>query len=85
MINLVTSVLSSGEQAQSLVPSRSVPVRVLKLSRDYGAMITVMALGIAFIPRYLVWVMVAFTVVNALFLIASVVAATKASLRSPSG
>jgi len=83
MINLVTSVLSSGEQAQSLVPSRSVPVRVLKLSRDYGAMITVMALGIAFIPRYLVWVMVAFTVVNALFLIASVVAATKASLRSP--
>jgi phosphatidylglycerophosphate synthase len=84
MINLVTSVLAGGAQAQSLVTSRSLPVRVIKLSRDYGAMITLMGLGIAFIPRYLVWVMVAFTVVNALFLIASITAATRKSMR-PSG
>jgi phosphatidylglycerophosphate synthase len=83
MINLVTSVLAGGDQAQSLVTSRSVPVRVLKLARDYAVMITVMGLGIALIPRYLVWIMVVFTAVNALFLIASVVAATRASVRSP--
>jgi len=43
-------------------------VRVLKLSRDYGAMIALMGLVIAFAPGWLVWVMVAFTAVNALFL-----------------
>lgn len=82
MINLVTSVLATGAQAQSLVTSRSLPVRIVKLARDYGAMITLMGLGIAFIPRYLVWVMVAFTVVNALFLAASIAAATATSLRA---
>jgi phosphatidylglycerophosphate synthase len=84
MINLVTSVLAGGAQAQSLVTSRSLPVRLVKLSRDYGAMITLMGLGIALIPRYLVWIMVAFTVVNAVFLVASIAAATAKSLR-PSG
>jgi hypothetical protein len=81
MINLVTSVLAGGAQAQSLVTSRSLPVRVIKLSRDYGAMITLMGLGIALIPRYLVWVMVAFTVVNVVFLVASIAAATAKSLQ----
>jgi phosphatidylglycerophosphate synthase len=84
MINLVTSVLAGSAQAQSLVTSRSLPVRVVKLSRDYGAMITLMGLGIALIPRYLVWIMVAFTVVNVVFLIASIAAATAKSLQ-PSG
>jgi phosphatidylglycerophosphate synthase len=84
MINLVTSVLAGGAQAQSLITSRSLPVRVIKLSRDYGAMITLMGLGIALIPRYLVWVIVALTVANALFLVASIAAATATSLR-PSG
>ena len=84
MINLVTSVLAGGAQAQSLVTSRSLPVRLVKLSRDYGAMITLMGLGIAVIPRYVVWIMVAFTVVNAVFLAASIAAATAKSLR-PSG
>jgi phosphatidylglycerophosphate synthase len=84
MINLVTSVLAGGAQAQSLLTSRSLPVRLVKLSRDYGAMITLMGLGIALIPRYLVWVMVAFTVVNVVFLIASIVAATSKSLH-PTG
>ncbi|HZD97828.1 MAG TPA: CDP-alcohol phosphatidyltransferase family protein [Micromonosporaceae bacterium] len=84
MINLVTSVLAGGAQAQSLVTSRSLPVRIVKLSRDYGAMITLMSLGIALIPRYLVWIMVAFTVVNVIFLVASIAAATAKSLQ-PSG
>ena len=45
MINLVTSVLATGDKAQSLVTSQSVPVRMVKLSRDYGVMITLLALG----------------------------------------
>lgn len=80
MINLVTSVLATGDKAQSLVTSRSLPVRVVKLSRDYGAMITLLALVIAFWPGGLVWIMVAFTAVNALFLLASIAAAARSSL-----
>jgi len=83
MINLVTSVLATGAQAQSLVTSRSPVVRIIKLSRDYGAMITLMAIAIAFVPSWLVWVMVAFAVVNTLFLLASVAAATAKSIRPP--
>ena len=81
MINLVTSVLATGDKAQSLVTSTSLPVRVLKLSRDYGAMITLMGLGIALFPKYLVWVMVAYTVVNAAFLIAAITAASASTIR----
>jgi phosphatidylglycerophosphate synthase len=83
MINLVTSVLATGAQAQSLVTSTSLPVRVVKLVRDYGAMITLMGLAVAFVPGWLVWVMVAFTGVNALFLLASIAAATATTLRPP--
>lgn len=83
MINLVTSVLATGAQAQSLVTSRSPVVRIIKLSRDYGAMITLMAIAIAFVPSWLVWVMVAFAVVNTLFLLASIAAATAKSIRPP--
>lgn len=81
MINLVTSVLAKGDDAVSLVRSTSWPVRVLKLSRDYSAMITLMALGIALVPGWLVWVMVAFTAVNAMFLLASIASATAKTLR----
>lgn len=81
MINLVTSVLAKGDDAVSLVSSTSLPVRVVKLSRDYGAMITLLALGIAFVPDWLVWIMVAFTAVNALFLVASIASASAKTLR----
>jgi hypothetical protein len=43
-------------------------------------MITLLALAIAFVPGWLVWVMVAFTVVNVGFLLASIAAAAKSSL-----
>lgn len=80
MINLVTSVLAKGGDAASLVASTSLPVRVLKLSRDYSAMITVLALGIAIIPGELVWIMVAFTVINVFFLLASIASLTSKTL-----
>lgn len=82
MINLVTSVLATGDKAQSLVASRSPIIRIIKLSRDYGALITLLALVIAFVPSWLVWVMVAFTAINALFLLASIAAAARTSMRA---
>ncbi len=84
MVNLVTSVMQQGSSAQSLVTSQAPLARVVKLVRDYGAVVTVLALAIAFVPRWTVWLMVAFTVVNGLFLLAAITAAARASL-TPAG
>jgi phosphatidylglycerophosphate synthase len=81
MVNLVTSVLQSGPQATSMVPSRSLPVRVIKLIRDYGALIALAGLVLAVAPGWTVWLIVAFTVVNGGFLLASVAFSARASLR----
>ncbi len=81
MVNLVTSELQKGDAAQSLVSSGSLPVRVVKLVRDYGAVITVIALVLAFLPSWTVALLVVFTAVNGLFLLASIAAAVRASLR----
>jgi phosphatidylglycerophosphate synthase len=81
MVNLVTSVLQQGESAASLVTSNSLPVRLVKLIRDYGAVVTVISLVLAFVPQWTIWLMVAFTVVNGGFLLASIAASARASLR----
>jgi phosphatidylglycerophosphate synthase len=81
MVNLVTSVMQQGARAQSLVPSRHPAVRVVKLIRDYGAVVTVLALVLAFAPAGARWVMAAFTVVNGGFLVASIVATARTALR----
>jgi phosphatidylglycerophosphate synthase len=81
-VNLVTSVMHQGGMGQSLVASRSPLVRVVKLVRDYGAVVTVLALSIAFVPRWTVWLMAAFTAVNGLMLLASIAATARVSLRS---
>jgi len=84
LVNLVTSVMQQGAAAQSLVVSRSPGVRAVKLLRDYGAVVTVLALAIAFVPHLLVWVIAAFTLVNGLFLAVSIGAAARASVRPAS-
>jgi phosphatidylglycerophosphate synthase len=81
MVNLVTSVLQQGESAASLVTGSSLPIRLIKLIRDYGAVVTVVALVLAFVPQWTIWLMVAFTVVNGGFLLASIAASARASLR----
>jgi phosphatidylglycerophosphate synthase len=81
MVNLVTSILQQGESAASLVTGSSLPVRLVKLIRDYGAVVTVIALVLAFVPQWTVWLMVAFTVVNGVFLLVSIAASARASLR----
>lgn len=80
MVNLVTSVLQQGASAASLVSGRSTVVRVVKLVRDYGAVVTGIALVIAFAPHWTVWLMSAFLVVNGGFLVASIAMAARAGL-----
>jgi phosphatidylglycerophosphate synthase len=72
MVNLVTSVLQSGPQAASMMPSRSLPVRIVKLVRDYGAVVAMAGLVLAVAPEWTIWLIVAFTVVNGGFLLASI-------------
>jgi phosphatidylglycerophosphate synthase len=81
MVNLVTSVLQSGAPAGSMVTSRSLPVRVVKLVRDYGAVIALAGLVLTVAPAWTVAVLVAFTVVNGGFLVASIAFTARAALR----
>ncbi|MER7420496.1 CDP-alcohol phosphatidyltransferase family protein [Micromonospora peucetia] len=81
MVNLVTSVMQAGPNAASMVTSTSLPVRLAKLVRDYGAVIFVAALVLAFAPALVFWVIVAFTIVNGGFLLASIAFSARASLR----
>jgi phosphatidylglycerophosphate synthase len=80
MVNLVTSVLQSGPQAASMVTSTSLPVRVVKLVRDYGAVIALAGLVLTVAPAWTVWLVAAFTVVNGGFLLASIAFSARASL-----
>ena len=81
----VSSPVQQGTAAQSLVTSRSPLVRAVKLVRDYGAVVTVLAVAIALVPAWTIWLMVAFTVINGLFLLASIAAAARASMPPAQG
>ena len=80
MTNLVTSVMAKEDDGVSLVRSASLPIRLLKLVRDYGFVITVIALALLR-PEAMVVVMLGFGAVNALFLLASIAANARRSLR----
>ncbi|MGN9916571.1 CDP-alcohol phosphatidyltransferase family protein [Micromonospora palomenae] len=81
MVNLVTSVMQAGPNAASMVTSTSLPVRLMKLVRDYGAVIFVAALVLMLAPALTYWVIIAFTIVNGGFLLASIAFSARASLR----
>lgn len=81
MVNLVTSVMQSGPNAASMVTSTSLPVRLVKLVRDYGAVIFVAGLVLTVAPALTIWVVAAFTLVNGGFLLASIAFSARASLR----
>lgn len=86
MVNMVTSVMAKEGTNVSLVASRSMPVQVIKLVRDYGFIVTVIAATIVVAPSAMVWVMAGFTVVNCAFLLASIVFTARVAWRSgPSG
>ncbi|MEH1054976.1 CDP-alcohol phosphatidyltransferase family protein [Micromonospora sp. CPCC 206171] len=81
MVNLVTSVMQAGPNAASMVTSTSLPVRLVKLVRDYGAVIFVAALVLMLAPALTFWVIIAFTIVNGGFLLTSIAFSARASLR----
>ncbi|GGK93976.1 CDP-alcohol phosphatidyltransferase family protein [Mangrovihabitans endophyticus] len=81
MVNLVTSVMQAGPQAASIVTSTSFPVRVVKLVRDYGAVIALAGVVLIAAPQWTVWVVCLFTLINAAFLAASIAMAGRNSLR----
>jgi phosphatidylglycerophosphate synthase len=81
-VNLVTSVMQSGDAAVSMVTSRSLPVKLVKLVRDYGAVTALTGLVLAFFPQWTIWFVLAFTGVNGLFVLASVAFAARAAQRA---
>jgi phosphatidylglycerophosphate synthase len=80
MTNLVTSVMAKDDASVSMVRSTSLAVRLVKLVRDYGFVITVIALALL-VPELMWVVMLGFGAVNALFLLASIATGARASLR----
>lgn len=82
LVNIVTSVLQSGPNAVSMVPSRSLPVRLVKLIRDPGAVFLVAGLVLALAPDLTVWYLVGFTVINGGFLLASIVFTARSAYRT---
>lgn len=82
MVNLVTSVMQSGPQAASMVTSRSLPVRVVKLVRDYGAVIALAGVVLTVAPQWTIWLVGLFTLINGGFLAASIAFAGRQALRS---
>ncbi|GLZ81291.1 hypothetical protein Afil01_60980 [Actinorhabdospora filicis] len=83
MTNLVTSVMGKSGDGDSLIASESLIVGLVKLIRDYGAVVTAITLVIAFVPNLTVWVVVFFTAVNGLFLAALIAKTTLDSLKAP--
>lgn len=83
MVNLVTSALQSGPAAASMVPSRSLPVRVVKLVRDPGLIFFVAALILLFVPAWMIGFVIAFSVVNGGFLLASIAFTARKALAPP--
>jgi hypothetical protein len=81
MVNLVTSVMQSGDRAASIVNSRTLPVRIVKLVRDYGFVIALAGVVLIVMPQWTVWFVALFTLVNAAFLAASVVFSAREALR----
>jgi phosphatidylglycerophosphate synthase len=81
MVNLVTSVMQSGAQASSMVTSRSLPIRAVKLVRDYGAVIALAGVVLTVAPQWAVWFVALFTLVNAGFLAASIAFTGRTALR----
>ncbi|WIM96465.1 CDP-alcohol phosphatidyltransferase family protein [Actinoplanes oblitus] len=81
MVNLVTSVMQTGSQAASMVTSRSLPIRTVKLVRDYGAVITLAGVLLTATPQWTVWFVALFTLINAGFLAASIAFTGRSALR----
>lgn len=82
MLTLVTSQLDKEGEDVSLIASQSLPIRMVKLIRDYGAQITVAALVLAIWPTGMFWLLAAFTAVNGLYLLVLIARTARRSMTS---
>lgn len=82
MVNLVTSALAGGPASGSLITGGGTTVRLVKLIRDYGAVIAACALVVAIAPEWTAGIMVVLSTVNGLFLLAVTAQAAKRALAS---
>ncbi|HEX6075477.1 MAG TPA: CDP-alcohol phosphatidyltransferase family protein [Micromonosporaceae bacterium] len=85
MVNLVTSAMQGSSQAASMITSTTLPVRIVKLIRDYGAVVAFCGLVLTVAPIAMIWVLVVFFLVNGLFLVATVAHAAVHALRPGNG
>jgi phosphatidylglycerophosphate synthase len=85
LVNLVTSVMQSGPHAASMVPSRSTPVRVVKLVRDPGLVFLSAGLVVALAPQWTVPALWGFSALNGAFLFASIAFSARRSLHPSDG
>jgi phosphatidylglycerophosphate synthase len=81
MVNMVTSVMAKEGTNDSLITSRSAAVQAVKVIRDYGFIVTVIAGVLVVRPAAMLWVMLLFTFVNVGFLTASIVRAAVTAWR----
>jgi hypothetical protein len=64
-----------------MVTSTSIPVRVVKLVRDYGAVIALAGAVLTLAPQWTIWLIGAFTLINGAFLAASIAFSGRAALK----
>jgi phosphatidylglycerophosphate synthase len=79
MVNLVTSVMARHGTNTSLLASVGWPVQAVKLTRDYGFVLTVIAGTLAVAPDRMMWLLAGFTLINGGFLAASIIQSTRAA------
>ncbi|CAM3224346.1 CDP-alcohol phosphatidyltransferase family protein [Stackebrandtia soli] len=81
MVNLVTSILQTGESSGSIVKSRNLVVELVKCIRDTGVIVLAAPLLLIIAPQWMLWFAVFFAVTNGLFLAASIAVTARAALR----
>ncbi|MEU6858104.1 CDP-alcohol phosphatidyltransferase family protein [Glycomyces sp. NPDC046736] len=79
MTNLVTAVMAKEDTGVSMITNTSLAVRLVKLVRDYGFVVAVIALALLW-PSLMFIVMLGFGAVNGLFLLASIATNARATL-----
>lgn len=81
MVNLVTSVMATGPNPVSMLRSTTLPIRIVKLIRDYGAIIAVAGIVLTVAPVAMVWFIGVFTLANGAFLLTSIAFSARNALR----
>ena len=82
MVNLVTSVLQTGESSGSILESKNLVVETGKMIRDTGVIVLLMPLVLIIHAPWMIWFMVLFSITNGLFLLASIAFTARDALKA---